>query len=65
MPFGPTFLASGGHRKNILNPQYTHVGIGIIDNYPYGKMYTRHFGGRSFSELTPLFIYLNTQPVTF
>ncbi len=39
------FMNSSGHRKNILNTNYTHVGIGIVDGGPYGKMFTQHFGG--------------------
>lgn len=39
-------MNSDGHRKNILNPNYTHVGIGIIDGGPYGKMFTQMFVGR-------------------
>ncbi len=39
------FMNSSGHRKNILNPNYTHIGIGIVSGGPYGKMYTQHFGG--------------------
>ncbi|WP_155848355.1 CAP domain-containing protein [Caldisalinibacter kiritimatiensis] len=27
------FMNSDGHRKNILNPKFTHVGIGIVGNY--------------------------------
>lgn len=38
-------MNSEGHRKNILNPNYTHLGIGIINGGPYGKMFTQHFGG--------------------
>ncbi len=38
-------MNSEGHRKNILNPNYTHIGIGVIDGGPYGKMFTQHFGG--------------------
>lgn len=38
-------MNSQGHRQNILNPKYTHFGIGIIDGGPYGKMFTQHFGG--------------------
>lgn len=26
------FMNSQGHRENILNPNYTHVGIGIVEN---------------------------------
>jgi uncharacterized YkwD family protein len=36
-------MNSPGHRANILNASYTHVGIGIIDGGPYGKMYTQMF----------------------
>ena len=39
------FMNSTGHRKNILNPNYTHIGIGIVSGGPYGKMFTQHFGG--------------------
>lgn len=38
-------MNSEGHRKNILNPNYTHIGIGIRDGGPYGKMFTQHFAG--------------------
>jgi len=38
-------MQSDGHRKNILNPKYTHFGIGIVNGGPYGKMFTQHFGG--------------------
>lgn len=40
------FMNSEGHRKNILNPKYTHIGIGIIEGGPYGMMFTQHFGGK-------------------
>ncbi|GAB6099745.1 hypothetical protein JCM16358_16240 [Halanaerocella petrolearia] len=36
-------MASKGHRKNILHSEFTHIGIGIIDGGPYGKMYTQEF----------------------
>jgi len=39
------FMNSDGHRRNILNTNYTHVGIGVVDGGPYGKMITQHFGG--------------------
>ena len=38
-----SLMNSAGHRANILNPIYTHVGIGIVDGGPYGKMYTQMF----------------------
>ncbi len=36
-------MNSPGHRANILNRNYTHIGIGIVDGGPYGKMVTQHF----------------------
>ncbi len=41
-----SLMNSPGHRKNILNPNYTHIGIGIVDGGPYGKMFTQLFVGR-------------------
>jgi uncharacterized YkwD family protein len=38
-----SLMGSPGHRKNILNSHYTHVGIGIIEGGPYGKMFTQLF----------------------
>lgn len=38
-------MNSSGHRQNILNPKYTHIGIGIRSGGPYGKMFTQHFAG--------------------
>lgn len=38
-------MNSPGHRANILNVNYTHIGIGIIDGGPYGKMFTQEFIG--------------------
>jgi len=38
-------MASRGHRENILNPQYTRIGIGIVDGGPCGKMFTQLFAG--------------------
>ena len=36
-------MNSEGHRKNILEPQFRHIGIGIIDGGVYGKMFTQNF----------------------
>jgi uncharacterized YkwD family protein len=36
------FMNSDGHRKNILNPSFTHIGIGIVD----GRYYTQMFIGK-------------------
>ncbi|QZY56066.1 CAP domain-containing protein [Crassaminicella profunda] len=41
-----SLMNSEGHRKNILNPDFTHIGIGIKDGGKYGKMYTQMFVGR-------------------
>ena len=35
-------MNSEGHRKNILNPSFTHIGIGIVD----GRYYTQMFIGK-------------------
>ena len=32
-------MNSEGHRKNILNPNFTHIGIGIVDNRYYTQMF--------------------------
>lgn len=39
-------MNSEGHRANILNPNFTHIGIGIIDGGPYTKMFTQMFIGK-------------------
>ncbi len=39
-------MNSPGHRANILNPNYTHIGIGIVDGSRYGKIFTQHFTGK-------------------
>lgn len=39
-------MNSSGHRANILHGKYTHIGIGIVDGGPYGKMFTQMFVGR-------------------
>jgi uncharacterized YkwD family protein len=38
-------MNSPGHRANILDVNYTKIGIGIIDGGPYGKMFTQEFIG--------------------
>ncbi|MDN5346507.1 MAG: hypothetical protein PWP65_71 [Clostridia bacterium] len=40
-----SLMNSPGHRANILNPNFTHIGIGIVSGGPYGKMFTQHFIG--------------------
>ncbi len=37
------FLASPGHRANVLRPQHTHVGVGIAPMSPYGLVVVEHF----------------------
>ncbi|MCG8502565.1 MAG: CAP domain-containing protein [Firmicutes bacterium] len=38
-----TLMNSPGHRKNILSPDFTHIGIGIKRGGPYGNMFTQMF----------------------
>lgn len=36
-------MQSPEHKENLLNPRYTHMGIGIRDGGFYGKMFTQDF----------------------
>jgi uncharacterized protein YkwD len=36
-------MNSPGHRKNILSPDFTHIGIGIQGGGQYGNMFTQMF----------------------
>jgi len=36
-------MNSEGHRANILEPKFKKVGIGVIDNGVYGKMFVQVF----------------------
>jgi uncharacterized YkwD family protein len=36
-------MNSSGHRANILSQNFTHIGIGIVDGGPCGKMFTQMF----------------------
>nr|WP_206154918.1 CAP domain-containing protein [Clostridium muellerianum] len=36
-------MNSPGHRKNILNPDFTHIGIGIRQGGPYSNMFSQMF----------------------
>lgn len=36
-------MNSPGHRKNILSPDYTHIGLGIQKGGPYGNMFSQMF----------------------
>lgn len=39
-------MNSPGHRANIMNDNFTHVGIGIVKGGVYGVMYTQMFIGK-------------------
>ncbi|MEX2415705.1 MAG: CAP domain-containing protein [Paenibacillaceae bacterium] len=39
-------MESTGHRENILSTQFTHIGIGIVNGGPCGKMLTQQFIGK-------------------
>lgn len=36
-------MSSQGHRENILRPEFTRIGIGVVSAGPYGKMFTQMF----------------------
>ena len=36
-------MDSEGHRENILRPEFTRIGIGVIAGGPYGRMFTQMF----------------------
>lgn len=36
-------MNSSGHRKNILSPDFTHIGIGVKPSGTYGYLYTQMF----------------------
>lgn len=38
-----SLMNSPGHRKNILNPDYTHIGLGIKNGGRYGNMFSQMF----------------------
>lgn len=38
-------MNSPGHRANILNSNFTRVGIGVVNGGPYGKMFVQMFTG--------------------
>ncbi|MFW5988474.1 MAG: CAP domain-containing protein [bacterium] len=41
-----SLMNSKGHRRNILNENYTHIGIGIISSRQQGNMITQIFIGK-------------------
>lgn len=36
-------MNSPGHRRNILDPDFKRIGIGVVDGGVYGKMFTQNF----------------------
>jgi uncharacterized protein YkwD len=36
-------MNSEGHRANILNPDFTHIGIGYVQGGDYGTYWTQLF----------------------
>ncbi len=40
-----SLMNSPGHRANILNPNFTKIGIGVVSGGPYGKMFVQMFTG--------------------
>lgn len=40
-----SLMNSPGHRANILNPNYTRAGIGVVSGGRYGKMFVQMFNG--------------------
>lgn len=40
-----SLMNSAGHRANILNPNYSKIGIGIVAGGPYGLMISQEFTG--------------------
>lgn len=41
-----SLMESPGHRQNILNPNFTHIGVGIVEGGMCGAMYTQMFIGK-------------------
>lgn len=39
------WMKSPGHRENIMNPNYTKTGVGIVKGGQYGMMFTQEFVG--------------------
>lgn len=40
------FMNSDGHRRNILDPRYTHIGVGVVNGSAWGKVVVEHFAGK-------------------
>ncbi|MDK2822264.1 MAG: hypothetical protein PWQ67_22 [Clostridia bacterium] len=54
-------MNSSGHRQNILNPSFTHIGIGIVKGGPYGMMFTQLFVGQPNFQQQPSNIQLDEE----
>jgi len=40
------WMASAGHRANMLSPNYSEIGIGVVSGGTYGMYWTQEFGAR-------------------
>jgi uncharacterized protein YkwD len=40
------WMASEGHRANMLSPSYTEIGVGVVTGGRYGTYWTQEFGSR-------------------
>jgi uncharacterized protein YkwD len=40
------WMASPGHRANILSPNYAEIGVGVVSGGRYGTYWTQEFGSR-------------------
>ena len=48
------WMASPGHRANILSPNFSEIGIGLADGLaPYGTYWTQEFGARGDDDSGP------------
>jgi uncharacterized membrane protein required for colicin V production len=36
-------MESQGHRENILRPEFTHIGVGVVSAGPYGRVFVQLF----------------------
>ena len=41
------WMASAGHRANILSASYSEIGVGVVNGGTYGTYWTQEFGSRS------------------
>lgn len=40
------FMHSPGHKRNLLDPRHTHIGIGVVNGSYWGKVVVEHFAGK-------------------